>query len=355
MLGVMSALFIGFSFYKQNSSQQGLQNTIFSIFMLTSIFSTLVQQIMPRFILQRDLYEVRERPSKAYSWKAFIIANIFVEIPWQILLGILAWASWYYPIFGQNQSSERQGLMLLLCIQFFVFASTFAHLLIAALPDAETAGNIATLMFSLSLTFNGQSPPSRSTYQANMTTGVMQPPQALPGFWIFMYRVSPLTYLVSSLAATGMHGRAIVCASAEVSRFDPPLGTSCGTYLQPYLTANPAGTLLNPSAIAGCEYCQLSSSDQFLAGVSISWGNRWRDYGIGFAYIGFNILGAVLFYYVFRVRKWSGASVKRVPSRVAHGVLTGLRWVRALLVGHAKDVPEPGQKEEVWPNRNRIY
>ena len=111
---------------------------------------------MPRFILQRDLYEVRERPSKAYSWKAFIIANIFVEIPWQILLGILAWASWYYPIFGQHQSSERQGLVLLLCIQFFVFASTFAHLLIAALPDAETAGNIATLMFSLSLTFNGQ-------------------------------------------------------------------------------------------------------------------------------------------------------------------------------------------------------
>ena len=163
MLGVMSALFIGFSFYKQNSSQQGLQNTIFSIFMLTSIFSTLVQQIMPRFILQRDLYEVRERPSKAYSWKAFIIANIFVEIPWQILLGILAWASWYYPIFGQNQSSERQGLMLLLCIQFFVFASTFAHLLIAALPDAETAGNIATLMFSLSLTFNGQSPPQGQT------------------------------------------------------------------------------------------------------------------------------------------------------------------------------------------------
>lgn len=158
MLDVMAALFIGFSLYKQNSSQQGLQNIIFSIFMLTSIFSPLVQQIMPRFILQRDLYEVRERPSKAYSWKAFIIANIFVEIPWQILLSILAWAAWYFPIFGQHQSSERQGLILLLCIQFFVFGSTFAHLLISALPDAETAGKVATLIFSLLLTFNGQYP-----------------------------------------------------------------------------------------------------------------------------------------------------------------------------------------------------
>lgn len=153
----MSALFIGFSFYKQNSSQQGLQNIIFSVFMLTSIFSTLVQQIMPRFVSQRSLYEVRERPSKAYSWAAFVIANIFVEIPWQILLGVIVYASYYFPIFGQHQSSERMGLILLFCVQFFVFASTFAQMLIAALPDAETAGNIATLMFSLTLTFNGMS------------------------------------------------------------------------------------------------------------------------------------------------------------------------------------------------------
>ena len=44
-LGVMSSLFIGFSFYKQNSSSTGLQNSIFAIFMLATIFSTLVQQV----------------------------------------------------------------------------------------------------------------------------------------------------------------------------------------------------------------------------------------------------------------------------------------------------------------------
>lgn len=179
VLGVASALFIGFSFFHAEPSQLGIQSMIFSIFMVTTIFTTLVQQIMPRFVLQRDLYEVRERPSKAYSWAAFLIANIVVEIPYQIFLGILVWASYFYPIFtrGGIPSPERQGLILLLFTQFFVFASSFAHMLIAALPDAETAGNIATLMFSLILTFNG----------------VFQPPDALPGFWIFMYRVSPLT------------------------------------------------------------------------------------------------------------------------------------------------------------------
>jgi hypothetical protein len=95
---------------------------------------------MPKFVTQRSLYEVRERPSKAYSWVAFVVSNIVVEIPYQIILGVLVWASYYYPIYGANQSSDKQGLMLLLVIQFFLFTSTFADLVISALPDAETAG-----------------------------------------------------------------------------------------------------------------------------------------------------------------------------------------------------------------------
>jgi ATP-binding cassette, subfamily G (WHITE), member 2, PDR len=44
-LCIMSALFIGFSFYRQNSSSTGMQNTLFGVFLLTTIFSTLVQQV----------------------------------------------------------------------------------------------------------------------------------------------------------------------------------------------------------------------------------------------------------------------------------------------------------------------
>jgi hypothetical protein len=44
MLGVVSALFIGFSYFLPGQSIQGIQNRLFSSFMLTSIFSTLVQQ-----------------------------------------------------------------------------------------------------------------------------------------------------------------------------------------------------------------------------------------------------------------------------------------------------------------------
>lgn len=100
---------------------------------------------MPKFVTQRSLYEVRERPSKAYSWAAFVVSNIVVEIPYQAFLGILVWASYYYAIYGATQSAQQQGLMLLFVVQFFLFTSTFAELVIASLPDAETGGMMAYL------------------------------------------------------------------------------------------------------------------------------------------------------------------------------------------------------------------
>lgn len=207
---------------------------------------------MPRFIDQRSLYEVRERPSKAYSWAAFLIANIIVEIPYQIMLGILVWACYYFPIYGANQSAEQKGLMLLFIIQFFIFASTFADLVISAMPNAQMAGTIATFAFSLTLSFNG----------------VMQPPSALPGFWIFMYRVSPLTYLVAGMTGTGLNGRAVSCSSSELSIFNPPSGTTCGAYMQKYLQLAP-GSLYNPDATSNCQYCSLQSANQVLANSNI--------------------------------------------------------------------------------------
>lgn len=53
---------------------------------------------------------------------------------------------------------------------------TFAIMVIAAIPNAETGGNIANLMFSLCLIF----------------CGVLAGPDTL-GWWIWMYRISPFS------------------------------------------------------------------------------------------------------------------------------------------------------------------
>jgi ABC-type multidrug transport system permease subunit len=102
--------------------------------MLLILFGNLCQQIMPLFVEQRSLYEARERPSKAYSWMAFLLAQIIVEIPWQMLAAALAFVSWYYPIglyrnaIAVDQVKERGALMFLFVSQFMLFTSTVSTL-----------------------------------------------------------------------------------------------------------------------------------------------------------------------------------------------------------------------------------
>lgn len=160
-LCIVTGLYVGFTFFHAKNSIQGLTNQMFSIFMLLTIFGNLVQQIMPHFVTQRSLYEVRERPSKAYSWKAFMAANIIVELPWNSLMAVIIFFCWYYPIGlyrnaePTNTVHERGILMFLLIWTFLLFASTFAHMVIAGIELAETGGNIANLLFSLCLIFCG--------------------------------------------------------------------------------------------------------------------------------------------------------------------------------------------------------
>ncbi|KAJ5116193.1 hypothetical protein N7456_000541 [Penicillium angulare] len=296
-LGIAAGLFIGFSFYQAKTSLQGMQTIIYSVFMLCTIFTSLVQQLMPLFVAQRSLYEVRERPSKAYSWKAFLIAQVIVEIPYMIVTGIIIFGCYFYAVVG-IPSSETQGTVLLLCIQFFIYAGTFGQMAIAALPDAETASAIVVLLFAMSLTF----------------CGVMQAPSALPGFWIFMYRVSPFTYWVSAMASTQVHGRQVVCSSDELSIFNPPSGQTCWDYLEKYATLA-GGQVMNKNATSNCEYCAVEVADQYIAGSGIYFNEHWRNFGIVWAYIAFNIFIAVMTYYLFRVKRWNTAGIKQSLAR----------------------------------------
>lgn len=90
-----------------------------------------------------------------------MVSNILVEIPWNSLMGLLVFLSWYYPIgLRQNaveadQVAERGALMFLYLLTFMIFAGTFTHMAIAGIETAEGAGAIINLLFSLSLIFCG--------------------------------------------------------------------------------------------------------------------------------------------------------------------------------------------------------
>ncbi|KAJ5112624.1 hypothetical protein N7532_000669 [Penicillium argentinense] len=284
-------IFIGFSFFNQTNSQRGLQNEMFSLFMITSCFGLLAQQVMPQFVLQRALYEARERPSKAYSWVAFMLSNILVEIPWALLCAVILFFTWYYPV-GLYKNAEPTGTVhlrgaqgFLLIMEFLIFSSTFAHLAIAAIANAETAGNVAFLSFNMNLLF----------------CGVLVGPKSFPHFWIWMYRVSPFNYLIAALFDTSVADTKIICADVEYLHFNPAANMTCGEYMASYIRIA-GGYVQNPIATSDCAFCSMADTNVFLESVSVEPHKTRRNFGLLWAYIVFNLCGATLLYWLFRVR-----------------------------------------------------
>ncbi|SPO03131.1 probable ABC1 transport protein [Cephalotrichum gorgonifer] len=289
-LGTCVALFIGLVFLNAPLSIQGLQNQMFAIFQILSVFGQLVQQQMPYFVTQRSLYEVRERPSKTYSWIVFMLSQMIAEIPWNTLLSVIMFVCLYYPVGFNNNAAitdaevSRGGLTWLLFWQFLVFTSTFGHACISFVDTAEAGGNLANVLFMMCLLF----------------CGVLAGPSTLPRFWIFMYRVSPFTYWVSSIMSTGLANADVTCTPNELVTVNPPDGQTCGQFLLAYASAND-GQVLNADATSACQYCPLAHTNTFLAGINASFDNRWRDFGIGMVYIVVNIFAALALYWAVRM------------------------------------------------------
>jgi ABC-type multidrug transport system permease subunit len=168
-------------------------------------------------------------------------------------------------------------------------------MVISAIDTAETGGNIAQLMFSLTLVF----------------CGVLASPSVFPRFWIFMYRLSPFTYLVDGMLSVGVANTDVHCAANELRHFLPRAGQSCGTYMKDWIvTTAHGGYLTDNSTMGECSYCSISSTNQFLTAVSSTYEHRWRNFGILWAFIIFNGFAAVFLYWLVRVPKKASRAKK---------------------------------------------
>ena len=143
------------------NSLQGVQNQVFAVFLLLTTFPYLDQQIISQFTTYREIYELREAPSRTYSWPVFMLSNILVEIPWQSAMSVFLFVGWYYPI-GMYKNgtvtqnvTELSGLVFLLIWSFMLFVLTIAYMVAASIESAQTAINITQLLYSLSLIFCG--------------------------------------------------------------------------------------------------------------------------------------------------------------------------------------------------------
>ncbi|KAF7854551.1 hypothetical protein EAF04_010360 [Stromatinia cepivora] len=347
-LSLFYALFLGFSFFKDADSLQGLENQTFGVFMLLTLASSFVPQLLPNFLMQRALFEARESPARIYSWPAFIISNILVEVSWNTSLAIIIFLSWYYPM-GMYRNAvltktmlERNGVMLLLIWVYLIYASTFGYMVQVGLELMEMAGNLSNAAFSLSLLF----------------CGIISAPTALPQVWDIVWRLSPFTYLIDGMLSVGLANVPVKCSQYEFLHFEPVTGSSCGSYMASYLH-QAGGYLTNPFAKSRCVYCPLKDSNEFLAGAGMSYTNRWRNFCIMWAYVGFNVFMTLFIYWLVRVPKsWkgkpkgdmecsSGSKDKHTsePSGVSHSERSFVK-----VSGYKEDSPQSrkhGRSEEI--------
>jgi ATP-binding cassette, subfamily G (WHITE), member 2, PDR len=104
------------------------------------------------------------------------------------------------------------------------------------------------------------------------------------------------------MMATGIANADVVCSSIEFLNFNPPPGQTCDEYLGPYISMA-GGYLSNGNATSDCSFCTLSDTNAFLAQVNSFYSERWRNFGLMWPFIIFNIAGAIFFYWLARVPK----------------------------------------------------
>ena len=127
----------------------------------------------------------------------------------------------------------------------------------------------------------------------------------MPRFWIFMYRISPFTYLVSAMLSVGLANTEVVCSERELLRITAPSGQTCMEYLGPYMKFA-GGYLQDENAQTDCSLCSVKETNLILEGLSSRYDERWRNFGLLLVYIAFNVVGAVFIYWLVRVPKNSG-------------------------------------------------
>ena len=149
MMNIAAGLFIGFTFWKSPSTMQGTQNKLFSIFVILILSVPGAQQLQIPFIASRSVYEIRERPSKMYSWSAWVTAQILVELPWNVFGGVVLFFCWYWTV---GFPTERAGYtFFMMAVLIPAYYTTVGQAIAAMAPTVEIAGLLFTSLFSFVL------------------------------------------------------------------------------------------------------------------------------------------------------------------------------------------------------------
>lgn len=283
-LNAGAGLFIGFSFWRTKENISGLQNAIFLSFMNLCLSSPLINQVQDKALQSKDVYVAREARSNTYHWSVLLLAQTIVELPLAISSSTLFFLCCYFCC-GYSDAAHIAGVFYLNYILFSVYYLTFGLWLLYSAPDLQTAAVFVAFLYSFTASF----------------CGVMQPYSLFPGFWKFMYRVSPYTYFIDTFVSLLLHDRPVHCGVGDTVPGQPLPGQTCLQFMTPYMNEYGGALKINNSRSV-CAYCTYTVGDDFLAVEKMSYHHRWRNFGICIAFCVFNFFAMFAGFYLTYVK-----------------------------------------------------
>lgn len=153
-LHVASALFNGFTFWMIGNSVTDQKLVLFALFNFIFVAPGVIAQLQPLFIDRRDIFEVREKKSKMYSWVAFVTGNIVSELPYLVICAVLYFVCFYYTCGFPSQASKAGGVFFVMLTYELVYTG-IGQFVAAYAPNAVFATLVNPLLIGTLVSFCG--------------------------------------------------------------------------------------------------------------------------------------------------------------------------------------------------------
>lgn len=115
-----------------------------------------------------------------------ILCQALNEMPYLLVGGAIMFVSVYFPT--QTATTASQSGMFYFTQGIFVqaFAVSFGLMVLYIAPDLQSAAVLVSFLYTFIVAFSG----------------IVQPVSLMPGFWTFMYKLSPYTYFIQNLVSS---------------------------------------------------------------------------------------------------------------------------------------------------------
>ena len=278
-------LFIAFTFFHVGSSEQGIQNHMIAVLLLSWIIPTTCADLQDMWFRKWAIFSAREK-NGIYDWKALLTALVAVELPWQLGTYTLVFLASYWTV-GFPNGTAIAGFNYFMWLLLAIFGTGYCQLLAALFPN-DTMGGYANSLFWVLLMIG---------------SGVLTPHAYMNDFyrpWLFW--ADPMRYFFGATVGTVLHDVPVVCRPTELVSFDPPPGQTCSQYAMAFLESS-VGYVVNGNATANCEYCAYSVGDDYLDTLDFSYGQRWWNWAV---FLGFCCTNVMLLFGIMWFTKGRG-------------------------------------------------